>query len=146
MNITSNYLTKDMLDTLDKHFANKVIMDIDRTSFLVCNLKDLARKITISLVFLRDWDSLDTDDFNVVIIKPYGAVFTFPAYWESIPKELCMPFFTRILDEFYTNEVSTWGLDDGTGTGNNNGNSDSSSGNNKDCNCNCPVVQQAVLI
>ena len=142
MNITSNYLSRSMLDTLDKHFANKVIGDIDRTSFLVCNLKDVERKITISLVFLRDWDSLQTDDFNVVIIKPHGAVFTFPAYWESIPKELCMPYFVGILDEFYANEVSTWGID--IGDGNNTGSGNAGTGNN--CNCNCPVVQQAVLI
>lgn len=103
-------MNQTMIDKLDKFFAEKTIIDIDRNSFLVCNLEDKPNKITISLVFMRDWDSLETDSFNSVIIQNKGAVFTFPCYWVSIPKELAMAYIQYIIDDFYMNEVNKWNI------------------------------------
>lgn len=101
-------INQTMIDVLDKFFAEKTIQDIDRNTFLICNLYDKKYKITISLVFLRDWDSLETDSYNSVIIENKGAVFTFPCYWISVPKELAMGYFQYIIDDFYKTSVYKW--------------------------------------
>lgn len=124
-------MDQGMIRKLDSFFADRTIDDIDRHSFIVCNLRDMQNMITISLVFLRDWDSLATDDFNVVSLENRGAVFTFPGYWISIPKELAMPYVEGIIDDYYLHEVSKW---NGGGNGSNTGNN-----GNGNCNCNCPV-------
>lgn len=133
--IKSKIINQEMLNSLDTFFAQKTIADVDRNTFQVLNLRDSSLKITISLVFMRDWTSINSDDYNVVSIRNYGAVFTFPCYWISIPKELCLPYFIAILEDFYENEVSKWDLssgDSGTSSG-------SVSGSNMPCsgNCNC---------
>jgi len=131
----SKYAISDaMYNELDKFFAAKTIVDVDRNTFLVCNLVDSRYKITISLVFMRDWHSIESDSYNSVIIGGKGAVFTIPCYWLSIPKELAMEYFMYILDEFYNKEVIGWGLGytpntDGGLTGGNNG-----------CGCGCNQV------
>ena len=136
-------LPQKVFNDLDVFFSQKTINDVDRNTFQVLNIKDPALKITVSLVFMRDWDSIPSDDYNVVPIKNCGAVFTFPCYWISIPKELCMPYFISILEDFYANVVSTWDLDFGDG---NNAGSSGATGNNpnlpcggqnNNCNCNC---------
>lgn len=114
-------MIQTMYEELDRFFASKTIHDVDRNTFLTCNLVDRVKKITISLIFLRDWDSLETDSYNSVIIQNKGAVFTFPCYWVSIPKELAIPYIEYIIDEFYEEEVSKWNIGDNTNnnTGNN---------------------------
>ena len=127
-------LHKTMIDTLDKFFSEKTINDVDRSTFLVCNLNDPINKITISLVFMRDWDSIEPDGYNSVILQGKGAVFTFPCYWVSIPKELAMAYFTYLLEDFYSNEVNGWfGIGDGS-SGNGSGNG----GNG--CGCPCGAI------
>ena len=120
---------QSMYKNLDSFLAQKTIIDIDRNTFLVCNLKDTEHKITISIVFLKDWDSLETDQYNSVIILNKGVVITVPCYWLSIPKELAMPYFESIIEEFYSDEVSTWDIDS------NSGNINSSNGINNNCPC-----------
>lgn len=113
---------QNMIKELDEFFASKTIQDIDRNTFLICNLHDKTNKLTISLVFLRDWDSLETDSYNSVILQNKGAVFTFPCYWVSVPKELAVPYIEYILSEFYENTVSGWldsGIDNGFPSGDN---------------------------
>lgn len=126
-------MTQEMINTIDKFFSSKTIGDIDRNTFLVCNLFDRAKKIVISLVFLRDWDSLETDSYNSVIIQNQGAVFTFPPYWLEVPKELTMPYFTYIIEDFYEKEVASWNNGSGSGSGSGTG------GNSGSC-CPCGVV------
>lgn len=110
--------------TLDSFLAQKTIMDVDRNTYLVCNLKDADYKITISIVFLKDWDSLETDQYNSVIIMNKGVVITVPCYWLSIPKELAMPYFESIIEDFYSEEVIHWdiGFVNGNTSGINNNN------------------------
>lgn len=127
-------MTEQMRNELDKFFAGKTIQDIDRSSFLVCNLVDKRIKITISLVFMRDWDSLETDSYNSVIIENKGVVFTFPGYWVSIPKELAMTYFEYIINDFYQSTVSEWDIASGLVSG---GSNSSGAG----CNCNCPPAK-----
>lgn len=93
---------------LDTFFANKTIHDVNRDSYLVCNLHDYLNKVIISMIFLRDWDSLESDSFNQVIIEGKGVVFTFPCYWISVPKELCMEYFNYIIKTFYEEYVNNW--------------------------------------
>lgn len=131
MNVVPN---PKLYEDLDKFFAQRTIGDVDRSTFLICNLKDNDLKITISLVFLKDWDSLPTNDYNAVTIDECGAVFTFPCYWVSVPKELCIPYFTTIIDLFYKEVVSKWDIASNagsTGTG-----SSSGTGTNLPCNGN----------
>lgn len=124
-------LAQNMINTLDKFFSEKTINDVDRNTFLICNLNDPTNKLTISLVFMRNWHSIESDGYNSVIIQNKGAVFTFPCYWCSVPKELCMAYFTYILEDFYNTTVAEW-----NGTSGNN--SDNGYGNG--CNCPCGVV------
>lgn len=127
-----------MLSDLDSFFAQKTITDVDRNTFQILNLKDPTLKITVSLVFMRDWHSIESDDYNVVSIKNYGAVFTFPCYWISVPKELCIPYFAAILEDFYTNEVSKWDIGDSSADSNGPGfSSNLPCGGNGQGNCNC---------
>lgn len=120
------------LKELDKFFANKTIQDVNRDSYLVCNLHDGINKVIVSLVFLRDWDSLESDSFNQVIIEGKGAVFQFPCYWISIPKELCIEYFTFIIKTFYKDYVDNW-INTNNGSSNNNSNTNNSMGG---CVCN----------
>lgn len=103
-------MTKDMINALDKFFATETTTSIDRTTFLVCNLKDNRFKddITISLVFLRDWPSIHISSYDSTIIEGKGVVFQFPPYWVSIPKELTMEYFKIIINNFYQTEIAKW--------------------------------------
>lgn len=103
-------MNKEMMDELDRFFAGKVITDVNRDTFLVCNLEDSNYKLTLSLVFMRDWDSIESNDYNYVGIYRKGAVFTIPCYWVSIPKQLAIPYIQSIIEKFYNEEVATWGL------------------------------------
>ena len=123
-------MTQQMLKSLDSFFADRTIDDIDSDTFLIHNLIDTTNKLTISLVFLRDWHSLETGSYNYVPLKNKGAVFTFPCYWVSVPKELAMPYIEGIINEFYEDEVADWLKE----TGSSSSNTGSSLGN---CNCNC---------
>ena len=105
--LTSN---KGMMQGVDKFFAGRVITDVDRNTFLMCNLKDNNYRLDFSLVFMRDWDSIESNDYNYVSIYRKGAVFTFPCYWVSVPKELAIPYIESVIEKFYNEEVVSWGL------------------------------------
>lgn len=121
----------NLLNALDKFYAEKTITDVNRETFLICNLKDSGKKITISLVFMKDWDVLEPSDYDQVIVQNKGAVLTFPCYWVSVPKELAIPYFEFIIDELYKNEFDNWN----TGSG---PSSDTGSNGSR---CNCPCNQ-----
>ena len=131
-------MTDIMKKTIDKFFAEKTITDVDRSSYLVCNLDDPRYKIKISLVFMRDWNSIESDSYNSIIMENKGAIFTFPCYWISIPKELALPYFEYIIDDFYNNDVADWLR--------NSNNNEESNSTNTDCNCgnSCPVINNNV--
>ena len=122
----------NLLNVLDKFYAEKTITDVNRETFLICNLKDSSKKITISLVFMKDWDVLEPSDYDQVIVQNKGAVLTFPCYWVSVPKELAIPYFEFIIDELYKNEFDNWNT--GSGTTSDTGN------NGSGCNCPCNQV------
>lgn len=122
----------NLLNALDKFYAEKTITDVNRETFLICNLKDSSKKITISLVFMKDWDVLEPSDYDQVIVQNKGAVLTFPCYWVSVPKELAIPYFEFIIDELYKNEFDNWNT--GSGTTSDTGN------NGSGCNCPCNQV------
>lgn len=121
----------NLLNALDKFYAEKTITDVNRETFLICNLKDSSKKITISLVFMKDWDVLEPSDYDQVIVQNKGAVLTFPCYWVSVPKELAIPYFEFIIDELYKNEFDNWNT--GSGTTSDTGINESG--------CNCPCNQ-----
>ena len=125
----------DMIAVLDKFFAEKTIQDVDRNTFLVCNLEDKQAKINISLIFMRDWDSIEADSYNSVILENTGAIFIFPCYWISVPKPLAMAYIQWIIDDFYENTVASWNTGSGTGGSNNSGASGNGgcNGNNRPC-------------
>lgn len=128
-------IPKKCIDELDEFFAKKTILDVNREAYLVKNLQDFENKVTISLIFLRDWDSLESDSFNQVIIEGKGAVFTFPCYWVSVPKELCMEYFSYILKTFYDEYVINWVSASNSNNSNSNTNNGNLSGTVPGCNC-----------
>lgn len=99
--INNSFLDKTMLQKLDTFMANTTTNDINRNTFLVHNLRDKANSITISLVFLKDWDSIESNSYNYIIIPGAGAVITFPCYWIEIPKELAIPYIILVLQDIY---------------------------------------------
>lgn len=129
-------MTQQMMNELDKFFSEKTITDVDRNTYLVCNLKDAVNKITISLVFMRDWHSIESDSYNTVAVVSKGIVFTLPCYWVSIPRELAIEYITAIIEDFYTEELPTWpGFEHLKGSNNSDNNGNESGGNNG---CPCP--------
>lgn len=120
-------MNQNMMAKLDAFFAEKTIADANRDTYIVCNLKDSQKKLTISLVFMRDWDSIEADDYRQIVVEGKGAVLTFPCYWISIPKELAMAYFEIIINTLYEEEFNTWntgvqipGNDANQGSGNTN--------------------------
>ncbi|MCM1236088.1 MAG: hypothetical protein NC489_38880 [Ruminococcus flavefaciens] len=117
-----------MVKDLDKFFANHTIGDVNREKFLTCGLKDPRYQLDIMLFFMNDWHG-DYTDYQFIEFPGKGAIFILPVYWISVPKPLCMWYFTELLNEFYNNTVTGWGIgyvtDDGSG----------SSGNNCGCPC-----------
>lgn len=114
---------------LDKFFAQKGCMDIDRATLNHIALFDKDNKITISLIFMSDWDASEYDDYNSIILERKGAVFIFPPYWLCVPKELAMTYFEHILKSFYSEYVSKWCSNVNIGSG------DINNGNNCGCSC-----------
>lgn len=120
----------NLLNALDKFYAERTITDVNRETFLICNLKDPVKKITISLVFMKDWDVLEPDEYSQVIVQNKGAVLTFPCYWVSVPKELAIPYFEYIIDQLYLEEFDKWDNGSGAASG------DGSNGTGHNCPCN----------
>lgn len=117
-------MKKDMYNDLDKFFANKTTPDIDRNTFLVCNLRDKELNITISLVFMRDWHTnIEYSDYDQVILENKGTIFIFPPYWVTISKELAMSYFEELINSYYKNELGIdLGNADGSSSADGNGN------------------------
>ena len=93
---------------LDKFLLSKTVADINRETYLICNLKDTVNKISISLVFIRDCENIECGNFESCIIEGKGAVFVVPCYWLCTPKELGYEYLTSIIDTFYAEHVATW--------------------------------------
>lgn len=121
-------MPKHFESKLDMFFADKVCADIDRSTINHIALEDKENKVTICLIFMRDWDVIEYDDYNQIIMEKAGAVFIFPAYWLCVPKQLSMPYFLHIIGTFYSDYVSKW-------VGN--GSDDSNNGNNGGNGCGC---------
>lgn len=132
----SNTITRphNYYKKLDSFLAEKTVADINRETYLICNLEDLTNKISVSLVFMRECENIECGSFESCIIENKGAVFVFPCYWLCIPKELSYTYLTSIIDAFYSENVSAWLNSTSNSTiGNNNVNL----GNNI---CGCPCV------
>lgn len=127
---------KKVFDVLDNFFATKTIQSVNRDTFTVCNLQDIinkTNKITISIVFMRDWDGIEYDKYDQVLVPNKGAVLIFPSYWLSIPKELALEHFISVINKFYNEYISIW-----FGSANNSGFGSGVSGNMNYCGCNSP--------
>lgn len=147
-NTTTLSMSDGMHKQLDSFFAEKTIVDVDRNTYLNINLHDGRYKIVISLVFMRDFDGLDINSYSDVVIEGKGAVLIFPPYWLSIPKELSMPYFEFIINDFYANTVSEWIANGLIGSGSNittGGNNTGSGQQTGGCNPNPPLCPCNVL-
>lgn len=130
-------MSKAMYDKLDKFFAEKTIVDVDRNTYLNINLHDSRYKIVVSLVFMRDFDGLEINSYSDVILEGKGVVLILPPYWISIPKELAIPYFEYLINDFYANTVSEWINNGIIGNGSSSGTIGSTGGDNG-CNTNSP--------
>lgn len=126
----SNYFRK-----LDQFLVERTVADINRETYLICNLEDLTNKITISCVFIKDCENIECGSFENCIIPNKGAVFVFPCYWLCVPKELAYTYLTSVIDEFYSEYVTQW--TGGIWIG---GNNSSGATNNNLNNCGCPCI------
>lgn len=93
---------------LDKFLTSRTVSDINRETYLICNLKDTTNKITVSIVFIRDCENIECGNFESCIIDGKGAVFVVPCYWLCVSKELGYDYLTSIIDAFYEEHVSGW--------------------------------------
>lgn len=134
----SDILTRPVncYNELDRFLATKTVADINRETYLICNLKDKINKISVSLVFIRDCENIECGNFESCIIEKAGAVFVVPCYWLCVPKELGYEYLVSIIDAFYSEHVSAWLNATWVGDANNN----SSSNNNGGLNCGCPCI------
>lgn len=139
-------LDESYFKPLDDFFAKNTVTNVNRDSYLVCNLFDKTNNIHVSLVFMRDWDSLETDSFNQVIIQGKGVVFTFPCYWISVPKELAYTYIKFVVQSFYDEYVNEWIETSSSFIGNNNTNSGGTITNGSNCPpCNCGGISYQLL-
>ena len=136
-NSTALTMSDAMHNQLDKFFAEKTIVDVDRNTYLNLNLHDSRYKIVISLVFMRDFDGLEINSYSNVVIEGKGVVFIFPPYWLSIPKELVTPYFEFVINDFYQDTVSDW-INNGL-IGNSSTTNGSNTGNGQQPGCSNPV-------
>lgn len=125
---------KKVFDTLDSFFAAKTIQSVNRDVYSVCNLQDHVNKITVSLIFMRDWDGIEYDKYDHVIIENKGAVLVFPSYWLSVPKELAFEHFVNIVNKFYADYVTQW-ISNNNSSSNDPGIGSGSSNNSNNCVC-----------
>ena len=94
---------------LDTFLAEKSCNDVNRDTYLVHNIEDTINKITVSIVFLREWHTdINDDEYGQIVIPNIGAVITVPGYWISIPKELAFTYLKEIVNQFYSEHVSEW--------------------------------------
>lgn len=123
-------MTDSMKQQLDKFLAEKTVAAVDRSTYLVCGLEDKTNKITVCLVFVRDWHvDGESEEYRQTLVDGKGVVFTLPAYWLLVPKELVMPFLTYLIEDYYETELGITSGDDTSSDG-------SSSGSNSGgCNC-----------
>lgn len=98
-------------NSLDIFLSEKSCNDVNRDTYLVHNIEDAINKITISIVFLREWhNDINDDEYGLIEIPNVGAVITVPGYWISVPKELAFTYLKEIVNQFYEDNVSKWDI------------------------------------
>ena len=124
-------------DPLDKFLSSKTTADINRETYLICNLDDTINKIKVSIVFLKRCENIECGSFESCVIENQGAVFTVPCYWLDIPKELAFTYLTSIIDTFYEEHVAGWLNGTWAGNGNTTGSDSNNNITNNICPCPC---------
>lgn len=137
-------INERFFNALDTFLAEKSCNDVNRDTYLVHNIEDTINKITVSIVFLREWHTdINDDEYGQIVIPNVGAVITVPGYWISIPKELAFTYLREIVNQFYNDHVSEWKAAEVTQqlnhAGNNGSNTGTSYGNVTVAPCQCPA-------
>ena len=102
-------INERFFNALDTFLAEKSCNDVNRDTYLVHNVEDTINKITVSIVFLREWHTdINDDEYGQIVIPNVGAVITVPGYWISVPKELAFTYLKEIINQFYNDIVSGW--------------------------------------
>lgn len=102
-------INERFFNALDTFLAEKNCNDVNRDTYLVHNVEDTINKITVSIVFLREWHTdINDDEYGQIVIPNTGAVITVPGYWISVPKELAFTYLKEIINQFYNDFVSGW--------------------------------------
>lgn len=130
-------INERFFNALDTFLAEKNCNDVNRDTYLVHNVEDTINKITVSIVFLREWHTdINDDEYGQIVIPNVGAVITVPGYWISIPKELAFTYLKEIINQFYNDFVSGWKAAEVTQQLSSVANNSSNSTNNP---CQCPA-------
>lgn len=108
MEITT-FIPENMIKSMDDFFGKKNVNDIDRNTFLTLGMRDNRYNLDIVMFFMKDWHG-DYNSYEQMSIEGKGSIFVFPSYWISVPKPLVMSYMIYILEDFYKNVVSGWGL------------------------------------
>lgn len=105
MNIT---VPADVIEQLNKFIVGNSIANVERTPYLNLNIIDKENGITISIVFVRDFGTMEADDVSTIEIQGKGAVFLIPGYWLGVNQTLAINYITYIIKDFYKEHVSEW--------------------------------------
>lgn len=120
---------------LDSFFATKTCTDIDRTKFIIKELRDFTNKVNTCLVFNCNCHSYE--DPTQIECEFSGAVIHLPAFWVEVPKELAFSYIMGLLKELYEGTYTQWYIDGKIGnTGSNSGSSNTGSAGSNNCCCN----------
>lgn len=114
-------INERFFNSLDIFLSEKNCNDVNRDTYLVHNIEDTINKITVSIVFLREWHTdINDDEYGLIAIPNTGAVVTVPGYWISVPKELAFTYLKGIVSQFYSEYVSDWFSDQDINSSTNN--------------------------
>lgn len=120
---------------LDSFFTTRTCTDIDRTKFLIKELKDFKNKLNTCLVFNCNCHSYE--DPVQIECEYTGAVIHLPAFWVEVPKELAFTYIMGLLKELYEGTYTQWYIDGKIGNaGSNSGSSNTGSAGSNNCCCN----------
>lgn len=126
-------VTDLMKKKLDSFLAEKTCTDIDRTKFIIFDLKDVENGLTTCFVFNCNGHSYE--DETIIPCKYTGCVIYINAFWLEVPKELAFNYLLELIGDLYKSGIYRDWYTSGMIGKNIDPNADGDSG------CGCPCAQ-----
>lgn len=93
--------SKYLLDKVMEILQSNTSAVIDRSPYTVFDVNDNPNNLIISLVFVRDCNTLELNECLNTIIAGKGAVITLPGYWMGVSTDLAFPYIKNAINECY---------------------------------------------